>query len=213
VLTAAPVMMLVGCFGSGPAPDDASESPLEVPEAVADEGICERLGFEELDDLGAGFGYAPTLEEHHEDGGCSKRLGRVVDGSEREAIVLGATAYEFSGAGAAAAAYQDWITDGTVLSSAFSENAGEFDVSEAWDEGTIVANLEWSDGPQIRMVARSDRFLVTYRAMLSVKGSVNECGASDVSDCAIGPATVLDWFAESWAPQAAERLASEAPPD
>ncbi|WP_155830404.1 hypothetical protein [Glycomyces tenuis] len=206
--------MLAGCFSSEPAPeDDSSAPPVEVPETITGEGVCEWLGFEDLDDLGAEFDYEPTLEEYDEDGGCSKRLGRVVDGSERETIVFGATAYEFSSAEAAATAYQDWITDGEHLALAFPDNAEEFEVSEAWDEGTIAANLEWSDGPQVRMVARSDRFLVTYRAMLSVKGSVDECSDSDGSDCVIGPATVLDWFTESWAPRAAEQLVTEIPPD
>jgi hypothetical protein len=137
----------------------------------------------------------------------------VVDGSERESIAFGATAYEFSDAEAAATAYEDWITNGGHLLLAAPENSEKFEVSPLWDEGTIAANLVWSDGPELRMLVRTERFLVSYRAMLSVKGSVDECGPSGGSDCAIGPATVLDWFAESWAPQAAERLVAEVPQD
>lgn len=214
-LATALTAILSGCINGGSPSDEDTASPgpaVEEPETVVADGACDWLGFEELDTLGAEFGYEPTLEEYHEDGGCSKRLGRVVDGTERETIVFGAKAYEFSDAEAAATAYQDWIANHGHLLLTTSENTEQFEVSEMWDEGAITANLVWSDGPELRMLVRTERFLVSYRARLSVKGNVDECGASGVSDCAIGPATVLDWFAESWAPQAAERLVTELPP-
>ena len=208
--------VLAGCTNGGSPSNEDTASPgpaIEDPETVNADDACDWLGFEELDILGAEFGYEPTLEEYHEDGGCSKRLGRVVDGSERESIVFGATAYEFSDAEAAAVAYQDWIADRGHLLPTTSENTEQFEVSEMWDEGVITANLVWTDGPELRMLARTERFLVSYRARLTVKGNIDECGITGGSNCAIGPTTVLDWFTESWTPQAAERLVSEAPPD